>query len=68
MSKDWKVVTEYYPLLRSFNPYEECTGFVPACSYLVKNKEFDQIPAFTLYDAFGLERSTIGRLAKTLGI
>lgn len=64
--KDWTVAIEQFPTLRSFNPYEECTGFVPACNYLIKHKDMIHIPAFTLYDAFGLEKKTIGRLAEAM--
>lgn len=68
VSKDWKIAVEQCPSLGSFNPFEECTGFVPACNYLIKHKHMTQIPAFTLYDAFGLERKTIGHLAEAIGI
>lgn len=67
VSKDWKMVVEECPMLKSFNPYEECMGFVPACNYLIKHKNISIIPAFTLYDAFGLEKKTIGRLAEVMG-
>lgn len=67
VSKDWKFICEQCPVLRNFNPYEEYTGFVPACNYLIKHKNMDHIPAFTLYDAFGLEKKTIGRLAEAIG-
>lgn len=67
VSKDWKIVSEQFPILRNFNPYEECTGFVPACNYLIKHTNMNHIPAFTLYDAFGLDKKTIGRLAEVLG-
>lgn len=66
-SKDWIIAAEQCPKLRHFNPYEECTGFVPACNYLIKHKEMTQIPAFTLYDTFGLDKNTIERLAKIIG-
>ncbi|XP_025408672.1 alanine--tRNA ligase, mitochondrial isoform X2 [Sipha flava] len=68
VSKDWKIIIEKYPVLRKFNPYEECTGFVPACSYLIKHKYLNHIPAFTMYDAFGLDKKTIGKLAETIGL
>lgn len=64
--KGWKIVIEQFPSLRNFNPYEECTGFVPACNYLIKHKDLIHIPAFTLYDAFGLDKETIGRLAEAM--
>lgn len=67
VSKDWKIIVEECPMLKSFNPYEECTGFVPACNYLIKHQNMSNIPAFTLYDAFGLEKKTIGRLAEIMG-
>lgn len=67
VSKDWKMVVEECPTLKDFDPYDECTGFVPACNYLMKNKNMKNIPAFTLYDAFGLEKKTIGRLAEVMG-
>jgi len=67
VSKDWKIVSEECPMLKKFNPYEECTGFVPACNYLIKHRTMISIPAFTLYDAFGLEKKTIGRLAEAMG-
>ncbi|XP_008178686.1 alanine--tRNA ligase, mitochondrial [Acyrthosiphon pisum] len=67
VSKDWKIMVEECPMLKSFDPYEECTGFVPACNYLIKHKNMSNIPAFTLYDAFGLEKKTIGRLAEVMG-
>lgn len=67
VSKDWKVAVEEYPALRKFNPYEECTGFVPACNYLIKHRHLNHIPAFIMYDAFGLEKKTIGRLAEAMG-
>lgn len=67
VSKDWKTTVEHYPTFKNFNPYEECTGFVPACNYLLKHKNMDHIPAFTLYDAFGLEKKTIEKLAKAIG-
>jgi len=53
-------------MFRTFNPYEECTGFVPACNYLIKHKDMIHIPAFTLYDTFGLEKNTIEKLAKAM--
>lgn len=67
VSKDWKIISEQYPMLKKFNPYEECTGFVPACNYLIKHKNIIDMPAFTLYDAFGLEKKTIGKLAEAIG-
>lgn len=67
VSKDWKMTVEQFPILQNFNPYEECTGFVPACNYLIKHKNMVDVPAFTLYDAFGLDKKTIGRLAKAMG-
>ncbi|XP_026821859.1 alanine--tRNA ligase, mitochondrial-like isoform X2 [Rhopalosiphum maidis] len=67
VSKDWKTVVKECPMLKSFDPYEECTGFVPACNYLIKHNNMKNIPAFTLYDAFGLEKKTIGRLAEVMG-
>jgi hypothetical protein len=67
VSKDWKTVVEECPMLNNFDPYEECTGFVPACNYLIKHNNMKNIPAFTLYDAFGLEKKTIGRLAEVMG-
>jgi len=67
VSKDWKMMVEECPMLKSFNPYEECTGFVPACNYLIKHQNMSNIPAFTLYDAFGLDKKTIGRLAEIMG-
>lgn len=54
-------------MLGSFNPYEECTGFVPACNYLIKHKHLTYIPAFTLYDAFGLDKKTINKLSEAMG-
>lgn len=68
VSKDWKIIVEQCKMLENFNPYEECTGFVPACNYLLKNKHISQIPAFTLYDAFGLDRKTIKKLSEAMGI
>lgn len=67
VSKDWNIAIEKCPVLRKFNPYEECTGFVPACNYLIKHKHKYKIPAFTMYDAFGLEKKTIGKLAEAMG-
>lgn len=67
VSKDWKIIIEKYPVLRKFNPYEECTGFVPACNYLIKHKHMNHIPAFTMYDAFGLNKTTIRKLAEVMG-
>jgi len=67
VSKDWKIISEEWPMLKKFNPYEECTGFVPACNYLIKHRNMISTPAFTLYDAFGLEKKTIGRLAEAMG-
>lgn len=67
ISKDWNIVIEQFPMFRHFNPYEECTGFVPACKYLTKHSDMISIPAFTLYDAFGLENKIIRRLAEAMG-
>lgn len=67
VSKDWKTVSEQCQTLQIFNPYEECIGFVPACNYLIKHINMIHIPAFTLYDAFGLDKNTIGRLAEAMG-
>lgn len=67
VTKDWKITVEQYPAFKNFNPYEECSGFVPACNYLLKHKNMNHIPAFTLYDAFGLEKKTIEKLAKAMG-
>lgn len=68
VSKNWEIVVEQCSKLRNFNPYEECTGFVPACMYLIKNvQNIDDIPTFTLYDTFGLDKKTIGRLAVAMG-
>ncbi|XP_050420574.1 alanine--tRNA ligase, mitochondrial-like [Adelges cooleyi] len=64
VSKEWHYVIGRLPNLTVFNPYEECTGFVPACNYLVKHDDILQIPAFTMYDAFGLDVQTIEKLAK----
>lgn len=64
VSKDWKIAIEQWPTLSNFSPYEECSGFVPACIYLIKHKDMIYIPAFTLYDAFGLEKKTIKRIAE----
>lgn len=66
VSKDWNIIIEQCPILSNFKPYEECTGFVPACNYLMKHKDMILIPAFTLYDAFGLEKNTIRRLAEVM--
>lgn len=67
VSKDWEIAVKHCPTLKMFNPFEECTGFVPACNYLIKHKDLIHIPAFTLYDAFGLEKKTIGQLAEAMG-
>lgn len=67
VSKDWKITSEQCPTLRNFNPFEECTGFVPACNYLIKHANMNHISAFTLYDTFGLEKKTIGKLAEAMG-
>lgn len=67
VSRNWKTAVEQYPTLSSFNPFEECTGFVPACDYLIKHNSMTDLPAFTLYDAFGIEKKTIGLLSKAMG-
>ncbi|XP_050544706.1 alanine--tRNA ligase, mitochondrial-like isoform X2 [Daktulosphaira vitifoliae] len=67
--KEWNNVVEHWPILIKFDPYEECTGFILACKYLIKHSsKIKEIPAFTLYDAFGLDIQTIKELSKTLGL